>query len=68
MSAQAAEPIYTLYRNSLTDRTMRIHVATFDAIEGEAYNRANCALAADLFQTQPSVQTRFWCEPGRYRK
>jgi hypothetical protein len=29
--------IFTLYRNSMTDENMRIHVATFDASENEAY-------------------------------
>jgi hypothetical protein len=57
-----------LYRNSATDSNMRIHVATFDADGGEAYNRGNCEQAQSLFQTQPGVKTKFWCEKGRYRK
>ena len=28
---------FTLYRNSVTDENMRIHVATFDALDGEAF-------------------------------
>ncbi len=60
--------IYTLYRNSVLDSTMRLHVATFDSSDGGDYNAENCAVAADLFQQQDGVQTRFWCEPGRYRK
>ncbi|TRC98420.1 hypothetical protein FJV76_25010 [Mesorhizobium sp. WSM4303] len=56
---------YTLYRGSLTGE-MRIHVATFNATESEAYNHENCQIAADLFQAQPGVLVRSWCEKGRY--
>lgn len=66
--AATGEEIYTLYRDSVVDRTMRIHVATFDATDGASYNRENCAQARDLFQSQPGVNTKFWCEPGRYKK
>jgi hypothetical protein len=59
---------YTLYRNSVTDPAMRVHIATFDTNEGKDYNAENCAVAADLFQRQDGVQTRFWCEPSLYRK
>ncbi len=59
---------YTLYRNSVTDENMRIHVASFDAAEEEAYNRGNCEQAQLLFQNQPGVKTKFWCEKGRFRK
>lgn len=58
---------FTLYRNSMTDMAMRLHVATFDAAEGEAYNRENCAQAMRLFEGQLGVKTRFWCERGRFR-
>jgi hypothetical protein len=69
---------YTLYRSSAVlpgmsfddadkANAMRIHVATFDALEGEAYNQENCRLAEDLFNSQPGISTRFWCEKGRYR-
>ncbi len=47
---------------------MRIHVASFDAEYGAEYNSENCNVAADLFQQQESVATRFWCEQGRYRQ
>lgn len=67
MAAADAE-IYTLYRNSVLDVTMRVHVGTFDSDNGRGYNAENCAVAADLFQRQDGVKTRFWCEPGRYRK
>lgn len=59
---------YTLYRSSVLDGVNRIHVATFDTKDGNDYNEGNCRLAADLFQQQPGVKTRFWCEKGRYRK
>jgi hypothetical protein len=59
---------YVLYRNSVTDENMRLHVATFDTSDGEAYNRGNCDQAKELFQAQPAVKTKFWCEKGRYRK
>lgn len=67
------EFVATLYRSSVVIESARIHVATFDA-DGKsggtsfAYNWENCLLAADLFQNQPGVKTRFWCEKGRYRK
>ena len=59
---------FTLYRNSITDENMRIHVATFDATDGEAYNRGNCEQAQLLFQAQTGVKTKFWCEKGRFKK
>ncbi|MCJ2132778.1 hypothetical protein MKK69_01640 [Methylobacterium sp. J-026] len=58
---------YTLYRNSVINDGARIHVASFDAADGEAYNRENCAAATDLFGGQPGTRTRFWCEKGRFR-
>lgn len=60
--------IFVLYRNSVTDENMRLHVATFDAADGEAYNRGNCDQSRELFQRQPGVKTKFWCEKGRFRK
>lgn len=57
---------YTLYRDS-TLASMRIHVATFDAAEGDDYNQTNCQIAANLFSSQPGVSIRYWCEPGKYR-
>ena len=62
------EQIFTLYRNSATDTNMRIHVATFDALEKEEYNRGNCEQAQLLFQNQSGVKTKFWCEKGRFKK
>jgi hypothetical protein len=46
---------------------MRIHVATFDSNDGDEYNRENCQTTMDLFQSQPNVKVRYWCEKGRYR-
>lgn len=46
---------------------LRIHVATFDSNDGDEYNRENCMTTMDLFQRQPGVKVRYWCEQGRYR-
>jgi len=53
---------------------MRIHIATFDSNEKSfgsdtsyLYNMENCELAARLFQAQPRVISRFWCEKGRFK-
>jgi len=62
------EGIYTLYRGSLIGDDLRVHVATFDSMNGNGYNQENCRIAADLFQRQPSVAVRYWCEKGSYRK
>jgi len=62
--------IYTLYRNSILDESMRIHVASFDAKDGKsshAYNMSNCMIAQDLFQNQHEVKTKYWCERGKYK-
>lgn len=59
---------YTLYRNSVGFGTERVHVATFDALDGADYNRDNCNIASRLFAAQPFVQVRYWCEKGRYRR
>ena len=59
---------YTLYRNSVLDETMRLHVATFDSKDGDKYNQENCDIAKDLFQRQDGVITKFWCEKGIFKK
>jgi hypothetical protein len=59
---------FTLYRNSVMDKDLRIHVASFDAADGETYNKENCEQAQQLFQSQPGVKTKFWCEKGVFRK
>lgn len=63
-----ASQTYTLYRSSIVGSIERVHVASFDATDGEKYNRENCQLAAELFQAQPGTETKFWCEKGRFRK
>ena len=59
---------FTLYRSSLLDGNMRIHVATFDTGDGANYNSENCNIGAQLFAAQPGVKVRYWCEKGRYKK
>jgi len=59
---------YTLYRDSIVTQNARIHVATFDAADGDAYNKENCETARELFTSQSGVRTKFWCEKGRFRK
>ena len=65
--------IATLYRSSTVIENARFHIATFNADKKSggndfAYNWGNCLIAADLFQNQPGVKVRYWCEKGRYRK
>jgi len=69
-SVSAEAETFTLYRSSVVIEAARIHVATFDADEQRdlSYNRLNCEQAAELFQHQPGVKTRFWCEKGRYHQ
>lgn len=70
------DSVYTLVRSSAVDqgpfaelgrKPLRIHVTTFDAKDGEAFNAENCEIARQLFQAQPGVTVRFWCERGRFR-
>ena len=67
MSCSQSES-YTLYRNSVTDENMRIHVASFDASDTGNYNQENCKIAQELFQKQDGVITKFWCEKGVFKK
>jgi hypothetical protein len=60
--------IYTLYRNSIFNQYDRYHIATFDTVNGHDHNKENCEIAKELFQKQPHVTTKFWCELGRYKK
>jgi hypothetical protein len=60
--------VATLYRSSMVFENARLHVATFDAAEPFEYNWENCQLTAALFQQQPGVEVRYWCEKGRYRR
>ena len=59
-----AEDVYTLYRSSALDKTMRVHMATFDSSDGKEYNEENCALVRDLILSLPNVTVVYWCEPG----
>jgi hypothetical protein len=68
VSAVSDDQVFTLYRSSPIDANMRIHVASFDASDGEKYNRENCELATQLYKAQPGVTVRYFCEKGRYRK
>lgn len=58
---------YTLYRSSVLGQE-RIHVGSFDTKDGNDYNQSNCRLASNLFQQQPGVKVRFWCEKGRFKQ
>ena len=68
IACDSSDNHYTLYRNSVTGEYMRLHVATFDASDGHAYNMENCQIAQELFQKQDGVKTKFWCEKGKFRK
>jgi hypothetical protein len=66
------DSVYTLYRTSPvpvpTPELQRVHVATFDAEGGEQYNRENCDITRQLFQAQPGIVVRYWCEKGSFRQ
>lgn len=66
--AQAAPDaaIYSLYWKSVTNAALRLYVATFDAMDGVAYNHQNCAQAQQLFAVQKGVKVAFWCEPDNF--
>ena len=63
---------YTLYRDSPIDKTMRIHVATFDSKAGgdmnPDYSRVACEETASMWQSNDSLRRNWWCEQGQYRK
>jgi hypothetical protein len=63
------ETHYRLYRSSAARPGAAIHVATFGATLQPAqgggaaeYNRSNCEIARNLFQSQPGVIVTYWCE------
>ena len=60
---------WTLYRNSPTDHSARIHIATFDSTYGDRYNRAACEEAAQDHEKRPhdDALMRFWCEKGEFQ-
>ena len=53
---------FRLYRSSAVVQGTAIHVATFDAPHGQAYNRENCQTAARQFQNQPGIVVTHWCD------
>ena len=80
---------YTLYRTGIDmpaqkhDETLRVHIATFDALplknieDNAKYNLANCEFSQDLFNaSQPhyrgsiysNIKVKYWCEKGRFKK
>jgi len=67
-SGPSDNEVFVLYRNSVTNESARIHVATFDAADGAVYNKGNCEHAQALFQARSGVRPKFWCEKGRFRK
>ncbi len=62
------DQVYTLYRNSILDPNMRVHFATFDAVDREGYNFENCQQTQALIMAQKDEPKRFWCERGRFKK
>ena len=65
--------VWTLYRNSVLDSEMRLHVATFDSAErafsgGPSYNQQTCMETAELYAANDPAQKNWWCEPGRFRE
>jgi hypothetical protein len=60
--------VYTLYRDSPTDKAMRLHFATFDALGEEKQDEENCIIVRDLMHRQSRVTARYWCEKGTFRK
>ena len=62
-----APDVYTLYRSSPVDSSMRVHWASFDADQSEGYNQENCMAGADAMNAIPGITVRYWCEKGKYR-
>lgn len=69
LTCSSSSQTYTLYRNSVVNDSLRVHVATFDAGESEIYNRDICNEVSALMHAKSGpVKLRYWCEKGRYRK
>ena len=73
LTACGNENVYTLYRAGVGLPDLRVHVATFDSDDSKqaqfkTYNQDNCQTAMQLFQSQPNVTIRYWCEKGRFKK
>jgi hypothetical protein len=72
--AASENDVATFYRSSVVIKNARYHIATFDSNVQKAggtvfdSNWENCLLAAELFQSQQGVKTRFWCEKGFYKE
>jgi len=78
-SENGSSPGYTLYRNSPIDPALRVHFASFDAIDKGAgedldtFNKTNCAMAAEVLDANVrrlnngKQPVQFWCENGQYR-
>jgi len=64
----SADKVYTLYRNNVDDPKARTHVATFDADTDAKTNRENCEFVTQLYQAQPGVNVKYWCEKGYYHR
>jgi len=71
---QSDVTVYTLYRDSPMfkqrhDISQCVYVASFDAADGEEFNRENCVVAAQLLTEHNSAPypPHFWCEQGRFR-
>lgn len=62
-SGSGGDPVFSLYRTSLAPGE-KAHIATFDAREGDSYNRENCDVVRALMASQPGVSVTFWCEKG----
>ena len=50
---------YILRRTSVVNSNI-YHLATFDAVYGQGYNKGNCEIARDLFQGQ-GVKVTYFC-------
>ena len=57
--AVSLEAVFTLYRNSALDASIRMHVATYDTDQGSSHNRENCWTAQKPFQVLNGVAEGF---------
>lgn len=75
--------VFTLYSTNYPQSSRRSGVATFDLstepFGADAFNRAMCERAADLYQADfeklkassrydGTTKMRYWCEEGRFRR
>lgn len=66
--SQSDGNMYTRYRSSALNANQRIHVASFDADESEAYNQENCRIVLKQLLKRPEVTVTYWCEKGRFQE